>query len=197
MSCFIQEIQTKLIPECVCRPTVLGSNMANYPWLADSWPTANSVHSGKEAINCCTTSRDTVERYYNGMFTMAFAWKLPFSYWLDSYRVRMVRSSAWQSQHLLHLCRSRYLQLPEPDGEVQHGWLHWRSYLQHHRCHQWRSAQLQLCSAHFHRPLCLHLHHAVHQPDTGDGPWSWPVEQCICDHAVGSNCSSVCPAWSL
>ncbi|XP_077361947.1 roundabout homolog 3 isoform X2 [Festucalex cinctus] len=47
------------------RPGVLGGNMGNYPWLADSWPTTNLVHSGKEAVNCCTTSHDTAERYYN------------------------------------------------------------------------------------------------------------------------------------
>lgn len=40
--------------------------MGNYPWLADSWPTTNLVHSGKEAVNCCTTNHDTTERYYNG-----------------------------------------------------------------------------------------------------------------------------------
>lgn len=40
--------------------------MGNYPWLADSWPTTNLVHSGKEAVNCCTTNHDTAERYYNG-----------------------------------------------------------------------------------------------------------------------------------
>lgn len=40
--------------------------MGNYPWLADSWPTTNLVHSGKEAINCCTTNHDTADRYYNG-----------------------------------------------------------------------------------------------------------------------------------
>ncbi|XP_061558458.1 roundabout homolog 3 isoform X3 [Phycodurus eques] len=47
------------------RPGMLGANMGNYPWLADSWPTTNLVHSGKEAVNCCTTSHDTAERYYN------------------------------------------------------------------------------------------------------------------------------------
>ncbi|XP_076017397.1 roundabout homolog 3 [Genypterus blacodes] len=47
------------------RPGVLGGNMGNYPWLADSWPTTNLVHSGKEAANCCTTNHDTAERYYN------------------------------------------------------------------------------------------------------------------------------------
>lgn len=57
----------KLMPECLCRPGVLGGNMGNYPWLADSWPTTNLVHSGKEAVNCCTTNHDTAERYYNGM----------------------------------------------------------------------------------------------------------------------------------
>lgn len=40
--------------------------MGNYPWLADSWPTTNLVHSGKEPVSCCTTNHDTAERYYNG-----------------------------------------------------------------------------------------------------------------------------------
>ncbi|XP_047235085.1 roundabout homolog 3 isoform X3 [Girardinichthys multiradiatus] len=47
------------------RPGVLGGNMGNYPWLADSWPTTNLVHSSKEAVHCCTTNHDTAERYYN------------------------------------------------------------------------------------------------------------------------------------
>ncbi|XP_019904084.2 LOW QUALITY PROTEIN: roundabout homolog 3 [Esox lucius] len=47
------------------RPGMLGGNMGNYPWLADSWPTTNLVHTGKEAVNCCTTKHETEERYYN------------------------------------------------------------------------------------------------------------------------------------
>uniref|UniRef100_A0A673Z3U6 Roundabout, axon guidance receptor, homolog 3 (Drosophila) n=1 Tax=Salmo trutta TaxID=8032 RepID=A0A673Z3U6_SALTR len=44
----------------VCfRPGMLGGNMGNYPWLADSWPATNLVHSGKEAVNCCTSKHDT------------------------------------------------------------------------------------------------------------------------------------------
>lgn len=39
--------------------------MGNYPWLADSWPTTNLVHSGKEAVNCCTANHNSAERYYN------------------------------------------------------------------------------------------------------------------------------------
>uniref|UniRef100_A0A8L0DP39 Roundabout, axon guidance receptor, homolog 3 (Drosophila) n=1 Tax=Oncorhynchus mykiss TaxID=8022 RepID=A0A8L0DP39_ONCMY len=46
-------------------PGMLGGNMGNYPWLADSWPTTNLVHSGKEAVKCCTSKHDTAERYYN------------------------------------------------------------------------------------------------------------------------------------
>ncbi|XP_062308976.1 roundabout homolog 3 [Osmerus eperlanus] len=46
------------------RPGVLGGSMGNYPWLADSWPTTNLVHSGKET-SCCTAKHDTAERYYN------------------------------------------------------------------------------------------------------------------------------------
>ncbi|XP_077962606.1 roundabout homolog 3 isoform X3 [Gasterosteus aculeatus] len=49
------------------RPGVLGGNMGNYPWLADSWPTTNLVHSGKEPVNCCNSTHDTAERYYNGI----------------------------------------------------------------------------------------------------------------------------------
>uniref|UniRef100_A0AAY4AYM5 Roundabout, axon guidance receptor, homolog 3 (Drosophila) n=1 Tax=Denticeps clupeoides TaxID=299321 RepID=A0AAY4AYM5_9TELE len=47
------------------RPGMLGANMGNYPWLADSWPTTNFVHSGKDSVNCCTSKHDTAERYYN------------------------------------------------------------------------------------------------------------------------------------
>uniref|UniRef100_A0A8C6SM33 Roundabout, axon guidance receptor, homolog 3 (Drosophila) n=1 Tax=Neogobius melanostomus TaxID=47308 RepID=A0A8C6SM33_9GOBI len=47
------------------RPGVLGGGMGNYPWLADSWPTTNLVHSGKEAVNCCTANHNSAERYYN------------------------------------------------------------------------------------------------------------------------------------
>uniref|UniRef100_A0A8C7Y1M7 Roundabout, axon guidance receptor, homolog 3 (Drosophila) n=1 Tax=Oryzias sinensis TaxID=183150 RepID=A0A8C7Y1M7_9TELE len=47
------------------RPSALGGNMSNYPWLADSWPTTNLVHGSKEAVDCCTNSHDTSERYYN------------------------------------------------------------------------------------------------------------------------------------
>ncbi|KAJ8398987.1 hypothetical protein AAFF_G00416540 [Aldrovandia affinis] len=47
------------------RPGMLGTNMGNYPWLADSWPTTNLVHSGKDSVNCCTSKHDSAERYYN------------------------------------------------------------------------------------------------------------------------------------
>ncbi|XP_031428047.1 roundabout homolog 3 isoform X2 [Clupea harengus] len=47
------------------RPGVLGGGMGNYPWLADSWPTSNLMHSGKDSVNCCTAKHDSAERYYN------------------------------------------------------------------------------------------------------------------------------------
>uniref|UniRef100_A0A8C1Q187 Roundabout, axon guidance receptor, homolog 3 (Drosophila) n=1 Tax=Cyprinus carpio TaxID=7962 RepID=A0A8C1Q187_CYPCA len=48
------------------RPGMLGANMGNYPWLADSWPTTNLVHNNvKDSVNCCTSKHDTPERYYN------------------------------------------------------------------------------------------------------------------------------------
>uniref|UniRef100_A0A8C1X286 Roundabout, axon guidance receptor, homolog 3 (Drosophila) n=1 Tax=Cyprinus carpio TaxID=7962 RepID=A0A8C1X286_CYPCA len=50
----------------ICRPGMLGANMGNYPWLADSWPTTNLVHNNvKDSVNCCTSKHDTPERYYN------------------------------------------------------------------------------------------------------------------------------------
>uniref|UniRef100_A0A672NUG0 Roundabout homolog 2-like n=1 Tax=Sinocyclocheilus grahami TaxID=75366 RepID=A0A672NUG0_SINGR len=49
----------------ISRPGMLGANMGNYPWLADSWPTTNLVHNGKDSVNCCTSKHDTPERYYN------------------------------------------------------------------------------------------------------------------------------------
>uniref|UniRef100_A0AAQ5ZN85 Roundabout, axon guidance receptor, homolog 3 (Drosophila) n=1 Tax=Amphiprion ocellaris TaxID=80972 RepID=A0AAQ5ZN85_AMPOC len=47
------------------RPSLLGSNMGNYPWLADSWPTPNLTHS-KDSVNCCSGKLDS-ERYYNSI----------------------------------------------------------------------------------------------------------------------------------
>uniref|UniRef100_A0AAQ5Y1L1 Roundabout, axon guidance receptor, homolog 3 (Drosophila) n=1 Tax=Amphiprion ocellaris TaxID=80972 RepID=A0AAQ5Y1L1_AMPOC len=46
-------------------PSLLGSNMGNYPWLADSWPTPNLTHS-KDSVNCCSGKLDS-ERYYNSI----------------------------------------------------------------------------------------------------------------------------------
>ncbi|XP_036940644.1 roundabout homolog 2 isoform X2 [Acanthopagrus latus] len=48
---------------CLSRPGLLGSNMGNYPWLADSWPTPNLAHS-KDSVNCCAGKLDS-DRYYN------------------------------------------------------------------------------------------------------------------------------------
>ncbi|XP_075892440.1 roundabout homolog 2 isoform X2 [Nelusetta ayraudi] len=45
-------------------PNLLGSNMGNYPWLADSWPTPNLTHNSKDSVNCCSGKLDA-ERYYN------------------------------------------------------------------------------------------------------------------------------------
>ncbi|KAJ8378643.1 hypothetical protein AAFF_G00237670 [Aldrovandia affinis] len=47
------------------RPGILGTNMGNYPWLADSWPATGLAHGGKESINCCSAKHDSAERYYN------------------------------------------------------------------------------------------------------------------------------------
>ncbi|XP_059187729.1 roundabout homolog 2 isoform X2 [Centropristis striata] len=45
-------------------PGLLGSNMGNYPWLADSWPTPNLSHTSKDSVNCCSGKLDS-DRYYN------------------------------------------------------------------------------------------------------------------------------------
>ncbi|XP_045930076.1 roundabout homolog 2 isoform X4 [Micropterus dolomieu] len=47
-------------------PGLLGSNMGNYPWLADSWPTPNLAHNSKESVNCCSGKLDS-DRYYNAV----------------------------------------------------------------------------------------------------------------------------------
>ncbi|XP_034723185.1 roundabout homolog 2 isoform X2 [Etheostoma cragini] len=45
-------------------PGLLGSNMGNYPWLSDSWPTPNVIHNTKDSVNCCSGKLDS-DRYYN------------------------------------------------------------------------------------------------------------------------------------
>ncbi|XP_041734387.1 roundabout homolog 2 isoform X3 [Coregonus clupeaformis] len=47
------------------RPRMLGSNMGNYPWLADSWPAPGLAHNGKDSVNCCSGKLDSTDRYYN------------------------------------------------------------------------------------------------------------------------------------
>ncbi|XP_036416319.1 roundabout homolog 3 [Colossoma macropomum] len=47
------------------RPCLLGSNMGNYPWLADSWPTSNFTHTSKDSMTCCSGRHDSTDRYYN------------------------------------------------------------------------------------------------------------------------------------
>ncbi|KAL6115992.1 uncharacterized protein ACO6RY_00702 [Pungitius sinensis] len=47
-------------------PGLLGSNMGNYPWLADSWPTPNIPHNSKD---CGKLDSD---RYYNTIGNMNY-----------------------------------------------------------------------------------------------------------------------------
>ncbi|KAI4881751.1 hypothetical protein NFI96_033285, partial [Prochilodus magdalenae] len=47
------------------RPCLLESNMGNYPWLADSWPTSNFTHTSKDSMTCCSGRHDSTSRYYN------------------------------------------------------------------------------------------------------------------------------------
>ncbi|XP_072548280.1 roundabout homolog 2 isoform X2 [Salminus brasiliensis] len=47
------------------RPCLLGSNVGNYPWLADSWPTSNFTHTSKDSMTCCSGQHDSTDRYYN------------------------------------------------------------------------------------------------------------------------------------
>ncbi|XP_019729819.1 roundabout homolog 2 isoform X2 [Hippocampus comes] len=47
-------------------PGMLGSNMGNFPWLADSWPAPNLMHNSKDSINCCSDKLNS-EKYYNAV----------------------------------------------------------------------------------------------------------------------------------
>ncbi|TRZ01541.1 hypothetical protein DNTS_018952, partial [Danionella cerebrum] len=47
------------------RPCLLQSQVGNYPWLADSWPTSNLSRNGKESVNCCSGRLDSKDQYYN------------------------------------------------------------------------------------------------------------------------------------
>ncbi|XP_034053795.1 roundabout homolog 2 isoform X1 [Gymnodraco acuticeps] len=51
-------------------PGLLGSNMGNYPWLADSWPNPNLTHS-KDSVNYCSGKLDS-DRYYNEIGIMNY-----------------------------------------------------------------------------------------------------------------------------
>ncbi|KAM3616065.1 uncharacterized protein V6R79_011728 [Siganus canaliculatus] len=52
-------------------PGLLGSNMGNFPWLADSWPTPNLTHNSKDSVNCCSGKLDS-DRYYNTVGIMNY-----------------------------------------------------------------------------------------------------------------------------
>uniref|UniRef100_A0A7N6BKF0 Roundabout, axon guidance receptor, homolog 3 (Drosophila) n=1 Tax=Anabas testudineus TaxID=64144 RepID=A0A7N6BKF0_ANATE len=95
----------QLMPECLRRPGVLGGSMGNYPWLADSWPTTNLVHSGKEAVNCCTANHDTAERYYNGR--MLLRQKRLLGFWVVLHLKALVSKQAACSnifEEHIHTC---------------------------------------------------------------------------------------------
>uniref|UniRef100_A0A1A8CBX9 Roundabout homolog 3 n=1 Tax=Nothobranchius kadleci TaxID=1051664 RepID=A0A1A8CBX9_NOTKA len=47
------------------RPGVPGGSVGTYPWLADSWPSASLVHSGKDITSGCSSNLETAERYYD------------------------------------------------------------------------------------------------------------------------------------
>uniref|UniRef100_A0A8C6KL98 Roundabout homolog 2-like n=1 Tax=Nothobranchius furzeri TaxID=105023 RepID=A0A8C6KL98_NOTFU len=52
-------------------PGLLGSNMGNYPWLADSWPTPNLTQNSKDLVNCCAGKLDS-DRYYNSVGIISY-----------------------------------------------------------------------------------------------------------------------------
>ncbi|XP_055003859.1 roundabout homolog 2 [Boleophthalmus pectinirostris] len=52
-------------------PGLLGSNMGNYPWLADSWPTPNLIQNSKDSVDCCSGKLDS-EKYYNSKSIMNY-----------------------------------------------------------------------------------------------------------------------------
>uniref|UniRef100_A0A8D0D8Q1 Roundabout guidance receptor 3 n=1 Tax=Sander lucioperca TaxID=283035 RepID=A0A8D0D8Q1_SANLU len=50
---------------------IIRSNMGNYPWLSDSWPTPNVIHNSKDSVNCCSGKLDS-DRYYNTVGIMNY-----------------------------------------------------------------------------------------------------------------------------
>lgn len=80
------------------RPSLLGSNMGNYPWLADSWPTPNLTHNSKDSVNCCSGKLDS-ERYYNSKSALPLThsildhWNVFFFNVTQSFPVHQLASS--------------------------------------------------------------------------------------------------------
>uniref|UniRef100_A0A1A8HDK9 Roundabout, axon guidance receptor, homolog 3 n=2 Tax=Nothobranchius korthausae TaxID=1143690 RepID=A0A1A8HDK9_9TELE len=52
-------------------PGLLGSNMGNYPWLADSWPTPSLTQNSKDLVNCCAGKLNS-DRYYNSVGIISY-----------------------------------------------------------------------------------------------------------------------------
>ncbi|KAL2085505.1 hypothetical protein ACEWY4_018825 [Coilia grayii] len=49
------------------RPDLLGSDLADYPWLANthSWPHTHLTHTSQDSANYCAGKQDSTDRYYN------------------------------------------------------------------------------------------------------------------------------------
>uniref|UniRef100_G3P8Q3 Roundabout, axon guidance receptor, homolog 3 (Drosophila) n=1 Tax=Gasterosteus aculeatus aculeatus TaxID=481459 RepID=G3P8Q3_GASAC len=93
-------------------PGLLGSNMGNYPWLADSWPTPNLTHNSKDS------GKLDSDRYYNSKSSPTIN---------DSQNTNktVVFNEPSLFSHRQH-------ELPEPAREAQHG-VQRQSHLQHHQ----------------------------------------------------------------
>ncbi|XP_060799448.1 roundabout homolog 2 [Neoarius graeffei] len=96
------------------RPCLLGSNMVNYPWLADSWPNNNLNQSSKDSVNCCTGKHDSTDRYYNTAGTSFLRPNQTYSPTSNEGAIYSTIDRADESQHDLRSAYSHDLYTSSP-----------------------------------------------------------------------------------
>uniref|UniRef100_W5K6H6 Roundabout guidance receptor 3 n=1 Tax=Astyanax mexicanus TaxID=7994 RepID=W5K6H6_ASTMX len=92
-------------------PCLLGSNMGNYPWLAESWPTSNFTHTSKDSMTCCSGQHDSTDRYYNVGITNFLKQSNAYSPTSNEGPIYSTINPADEEQHDLS---SLYSQGPDP-----------------------------------------------------------------------------------
>ncbi|XP_053503638.1 roundabout homolog 2-like [Ictalurus furcatus] len=96
------------------RPCLLGSNMVNYPWLADSWPNNNFNQSSKDSMNCCTGKHNSNDRYYNTTGTSFLRPNQTYSPTSNEGAIYSTIDRADESQHDLSSVYSHDLYISSP-----------------------------------------------------------------------------------